>query len=85
MKFNGELKMMIPVLDHEDGEPTAYAIVENKKARGGIIPYAQYDDQWVANPVPTRPLIRSLVKMCDTYSAVIKDLEGVNNGSTTSI
>ena len=78
MKFNGELKMLVPVLDREEGEPSAYAIVENKKARGGIIPYAKYDeDRWIANPVPTRPLIRSLVKMCESSLEVIKFYEEV--------
>jgi len=61
MKFNGNVLLKIITIDQIDGEPDEFAIVENSKAAGGVIPYARYGDKWIANPVPTRPLIRTLV------------------------
>lgn len=70
--FNGELKITIPVTNRQPGEPDAFAIVMNPKARGGLIPYARYGETWTANPVPTRPLIRTLVDALDAYAAALK-------------
>ena len=50
--------------------PEAYAIVEDEKANAGIIVYAKYKNEWLANPWSTRFLIKWLL---DNYRFRLKN------------
>ena len=74
MKFNGEFWMKIPVTQQAPGEPDEFVLVKNPKFRGGIIPYARYGDEWTANPIPNRVLIRELALALEQEREMFSDI-----------
>ena len=75
--------VLLQSTDQMKGEPDEFVIVKNAKAAGGVIPYARYGDQWTANPIPNRPLIRSLARMCEMFRQGLETYEEQSNVSGT--
>ncbi len=71
MNFNGEKWFELTNDTKLAGEPDEYVIVKNPKMAGGVIPYARYGENWTANPVPNRPLIRLLCEALEQRTGMI--------------